>query len=301
MNSLDRLVATAAARGGYCTATEAAGFGIDPMALARACRAGELRRLRRNAYVLGSVWQAADTDERERLRIRAILLGRPTSAASHFSALALHGLPVWPARAQVEVVAPVKRMWVTRQLRVRPLEPGCVTVTVDGTPTVTVAAALRQVVAEHEPWAVVPLDAALHRGDVTALGLVEGVGDGERALMQDAVRRADPACESVGETRTRVLLQDLGHRVQSQVDIWDRRGELVGRVDFLVGSRVIVEFDGAKKYGGAEGRDALVAEKAREDALRALGYVVVRLTWADLDRPDVVGAKLRAAMDLAAA
>lgn len=39
------------------------------------------------------------------------------------------------------------------------------------------------------------------------------------------------------------------------------------------------------KYSGADGRQALVAEKRREDRLRDLGFQVVRVTWAELDRP----------------
>ena len=108
-----------------------------------------------------------------------------------------------------------------------------------------------------------------------------------RQRLAQLLREADPACESVGETRTRVLLRDLGLEVRSQVRISDARG-LIGRVDFLVGERVVVEFDGMVKYGGAEGRRALQAEKAREDRLRDAGYVVVRLVWADLDDPQRV-------------
>ena len=70
-----------------------------------------------------------------------------------------------------------------------------------------------------------------------------------------------------------------------------RHAGVVGaRVDLLVGDRVVVEFDGLVKYEGAEGRAALAAEKRREDWLRSLGYEVVRLTWADLDRPRRVDA-----------
>jgi very-short-patch-repair endonuclease len=75
-------------------------------------------------------------------------------------------------------------------------------------------------------------------------------------------------------------------------------------VDFLFRQeRVVVEFDGAVKYGGAaqSGQLALVAEKRREDAIRRLGYVVVRLTWADLRNPERVGALVRAAFRQAAA
>ena len=54
------------------------------------------------------------------------------------------------------------------------------------------------------------------------------------------------------------------------------------------------------KYEGADGRAALAAEKRREDRLRALGFEVVRLTWADLDHPEVVDRLVRSALDRAA-
>jgi very-short-patch-repair endonuclease len=76
---------------------------------------------------------------------------------------------------------------------------------------------------------------------------------------------------------------------------------LIGRVDFLVGDRVVVEFDGMVKYGGADGREALAAEKRREDRLRTAGYEVVRLTWADLHQPEHVARAIRQAMARAAA
>ena len=78
----------------------------------------------------------------------------------------------------------------------------------------------------------------------------------------------------------------------------DDAGE-IGRVDFVVG-RVVVEFDGSVKYEGAEGRAALVNEKRREDRLRALGYAVVRVVWADLDHPERVATAVRRAVSLAA-
>ena len=99
---------------------------------------------------------------------------------------------------------------------------------------------------------------------------------------------------------TRLLLRDLGYAVRSQVRIADDGGHLVGRVDLLVEGRVVVEFDGMVKYEGADGRAALAAEKHREDRLRALGFEVVRLTWADLDRPEVVDRLIRSALGRAA-
>jgi very-short-patch-repair endonuclease len=74
------------------------------------------------------------------------------------------------------------------------------------------------------------------------------------------------------------------------VEIRDSVGKLLGRVDFLLERRLIVEFDGAQKYDSAE---VVVAEKWREDRLRELGYSFARVSWADLDRPRETGERLR--------
>ena len=90
-----------------------------------------------------------------------------------------------------------------------------------------------------------------------------------------------------------MVLDGLGVEAEQQVVIRDHDGRFVARVDFLLPAlRVVVEFDGAVKYEGADGRNALIREKRREDALRALGYRVVRLTWSDLRRPERVLAAL---------
>lgn len=66
------------------------------------------------------------------------------------------------------------------------------------------------------------------------------------------------------------------------------------RADFLVGRRLVVEFDGRTKYKASEGsttaeiEDVVWREKRREDRIRAHGggMVVVRLVWDDLDHPE---------------
>jgi hypothetical protein len=45
--------------------------------------------------------------------------------------------------------------------------------------------------------------------------------------------------------------------------------------------------------------EALWAEKQREDRLRELGLVVVRIVWADLQRPEVIVQRVLAALRLA--
>jgi very-short-patch-repair endonuclease len=106
--------------------------------------------------------------------------------------------------------------------------------------------------------------------------------------------------ESVGESRCGVAMAVAGIRACPQVEVRDASGHLVARVDWLVeGTMVVVEFDGKVKFASGD-PEVLWAEKRREDALRRLGYTVVRITWADLERPGAVAAKVRVAMRQAA-
>ena len=49
------------------------------------------------------------------------------------------------------------------------------------------------------------------------------------------------------------------------------------------------------KYAAGDPK-VLWDEKRREDRLRRLGYLVVRVTWAQLERPGAVAAAVRAAL-----
>jgi very-short-patch-repair endonuclease len=119
---------------------------------------------------------------------------------------------------------------------------------------------------------------------------------------RQAVRLADARSESVGESRARLLLNALGFWPTPQIEIRDQDGRPLGRVDFLLeNERVIIEFDGLMKYADANGRQALAAEKSREDRLRALGHEFVRLTWADLSRPPTIERMLHHAVTRATA
>lgn len=76
--------------------------------------------------------------------------------------------------------------------------------------------------------------------------------DGVRATpAARAVEFGDGRAESVGESWLRVALADFGLPAPlPQAEIRDERGVLVARVDFLFEQYgVIVEFDGAVKYG----------------------------------------------------
>ena len=73
---------------------------------------------------------------------------------------------------------------------------------------------------------------------------------------------------------------------------------ILRRVDFLFGTRVIGECDGAVKYHSGY---TAWEEKRRQSDLEAAGYIVVRWTWAEITRqPDRVLARLALAVSRAA-
>ncbi|GAB3442847.1 hypothetical protein GCM10027517_20440 [Phycicoccus ginsengisoli] len=271
-------------------------------------RAGEVVRLRRGAYAAAPVWAGADRDERYRLTVRGVILSRGSvETASRHSALALRRLPLWDVdRELVVLTADVAETATRSGLRVAPMRGLAAPDEVDGLPCEALPDSLVTTASFCVTAGVVAADAALHqrlcaREDIEEALLRLAPGLRGRRRARTMVKNLDPAAESPGESLTRLLLGALGLPVRSQVELRDSSGRFVGRVDFLVAGRVVVEFDGAVKYAGADGRDALVAEKRREDELRALGYAVVRLTWDDLRRPELVRVRVRAALSRAAA
>jgi hypothetical protein len=115
---------------------------------------------------------------------------------------------------------------------------------------------------------------------------------------------ADGRSESVGESRSRVLLHKLGLAPSAlQLRITDSEGSFLGRSDFAwEEQRVLGEFDGRIKYGrllrpGQDPGDAVFEEKRREDAMRDAAWEVVRWTWSDLSVPAALGRRVQRALD----
>ena len=137
-----------------------------------------------------------------------------------------------------------------------------------------------------------PCGAALTSTEIEVAAADLPLGTPGAAAVRRALADVDGRHESPGETLTARVMRDLGYSLEPQVWIGPYR------VDFLVtGPRVIVEFDGAVKY---DDRQAIVAEKRREDDLRRRGYVVVRLMWSDLHDPARVRRLVVAALTAAA-
>ena len=296
------LLARARAQGGVFASCDATEQGVTRNVVRAMVRDGTVTRVAARAYVLSHILEAARTPEAvHRLRTLAILRafdGRV--AASHHSALALHGLPFWRVAEDTFHVCRVagSSSRVRGSLHIHESTTADPLVSLRLTRALTVTpglAAVGTAMVDGLEAGVVAMDAALHAELVTRVDLQRLVD--AHALTpgvsraRDAIALADGSAESPGESRTRMVLRHLpaGINVEPQAVIRDRDHGFVGRCDFLVDGRVVVEFDGRAKYGlGGSPTQDLWAEKRREDRLRALGYAVVRLTWTDLANPDAV-------------
>jgi very-short-patch-repair endonuclease len=136
--------------------------------------------------------------------------------------------------------------------------------------------------------ALVVVESALRKG--ASISEIEaclwGRGSGAARAL---VRRADPRSGSSGETVARIAIEDAGFNVQSQVHVPG-----VGWVDIIVEGRVVVEIDGLAYHGDAR---QFAADRRRDAALVAMGYLVLRFTWVDaVRRPEYVVAMVRQAV-----
>ena len=299
------LIAQAEGQHGLFTTRQAHRAGVSPAALVHAVRAKELLHPARGLYaVTHLVDPASPLDWHQTLSFGATLLW-DDATLNTTSAVLAHGVRVWGAGlSTVHVLRPIDRSIGFGPYRVRQWT-GQPVVTTSSGPKVALATALAAHAMEHGVvQGVVSADHALHEGLVSmpdleaAVDVVCGWRRGSRAVSM--LSFADGLRESVGESRCAVSLEIAGIVLTPQVEIRDANGRLVGRVDFLVqGTHVIVEFDGRMKYDSGDPA-VLWAEKRREDELRRLGYVVVRITWSDLERPGAAAAKVRAAIAAAA-
>ena len=285
-------------------------LGLDDNWLARMVRLGILVRIRQGAYASTEVWRSLSVVDRHLLRCRAVMLQYDDRVAlSHGSAHLLRGGPDWGLdignvnvtnlfgrgdRVQAGVthhrgftrVTDVSRLnghWVTAPART----------------AVETAAALELVPA------ICVLDWTLHAGLATrdeldqfsTVWLREWPGS---VSLPVAVGRSDGRAESVGETRSRLALADLGFEPEPQWEVRHPSGRVAGRVDLLLRKQgVMVEFDGQIKYGrllkpGQTISDVIKAERERELLLEELtGLRMLRLVWTDLDETSRIADRVR--------
>ena len=148
-----------------------------------------------------------------------------------------------------------------------------------GIPVLTLPRTLADLAVVLRPDALVcALDHVLHaglvdRGDLERLVLDRRSTPGAVAL-RTAVELCDGRAESPLETLTRLLLRPVLPDLEPQLELRDRFGRVIARVDMGVRAlRFGVEADGATFHGGR------AAEDRRRDA--RTGWTIERCTWFD--------------------
>jgi hypothetical protein len=288
---------------------ELAADGFSPTELSALRRSGTLHRVRRGAYA-DSPEPLTDPVDRHRMLLEATVLQLSADAVvSHMSAAALHGLPTWNQE--------LHRVHLTRNrdgggkvrrythLHTSPLPPEDV-VEIGGRPVTSLARTVVDLSRTLTMVQSVPIgDAALRLGldrdDLSAIA-ARCVGWSGITRARRAIGFLDARGESVGESSSRVVLYQAGVPApELQLEAFDPLGRLVGRADFgWKDHRTLGEFDGRVKYGrllkpGQSTADAVFEEKRREDALRSLGWEVVRWLWEDLRDPSQLRQRLEMA------
>lgn len=287
---------------GMFTTADAHLFGLDRTTLAALVRRRVFRHPGRGLYALSSMVEESPQTRHLQLAFGATLLYDDATFTGATAVLA-HGGIVWNAPlTKPALLRPTNRGGGMTAFWVRPRS--CTAVPTLWGPAEPIAQALVQHCLDNGiAQGVVSADHALHEGKLTIEELEDAVArtvhwprSGRARSMLTFVNAAH---ESPGESLTYIAGASHGIELVPQVVIHDQQGVFVARVDFLVkGTKVVVEFDGKLKYVD---QDVLFLEKKREDRLRALGYVVVRITWADLMRNGAVVAKIRAALGTIAA
>lgn len=117
--------------------------------------------------------------------------------------------------------------------------------------------------------------------------------------------RADDRVTNVAEARTwHLFFEQRIPRPEPQVEVFDDDGNLLGIVDFLWARLgVFLEFDGRIKYEkhrrpGESLADYLMREKRREEQIcMNKQWICIRITWADLQRPEVLARRICKVLD----
>lgn len=274
---------------------------------------GHLLRVRQGVYLAASAWPG-DPAGQHLVRAHAELVANPEAVLSHASAAVAWGVPSpgfepWHAGPVTVTVAPGRGRRPRRTSAVHhvaALPPEAVARDADGYPVTSIGRTAADLVAGLAlPEALVVLDAALRllcaslvavprRSDYANERLVgaarevvlRGAGARPGAGLVPAVDLADPRRESPAESLSAGHFEVAGlPRPLFQQPVATPRGTLFP--DCLwPEQRLVGECDGAVKYAEA---GAYVEEKRREQALRDLGFGVVRWLGSEImTRPDVV-------------
>ncbi|MEU8225330.1 type IV toxin-antitoxin system AbiEi family antitoxin domain-containing protein [Kribbella sp. NPDC048915] len=299
----------ASRQGGVFSRDQAMNAGYSPEQIRERLAAGRWERLRRGQYTehveLDALppWERAVHHHRRLIHAAVNSMRAGSAVVSHYSALVLHGIPVWDVDLTEVQLTRTTTERCGRKAGVRhhqaELTPADVTEIEDVAVTSAARAVVETASTASLETAVVSADAAFRRPDVTSAELRRLLAVTEcwpgGPSIRFAVAFANPLAESVGESLLRVLMHNEGlPQPVLQAVFHDDQG-LIGRVDFYFPEYdTIVEFDGMIKYG-AGSTESLIREKLREDRLRELGLQIVRIKWEDLQHPARTAMRIRKA------
>ena len=312
----DLVASKASAQGNVFAPRDLQAWGIDPGICRTMTRRRHWIRLRQGVYADAAVVDAHQGPQhRHRLDLAAALraLIEPAFAFGLSSAV-LHGLPLPHALMPANEIHLLRRVGTDHRVLgdryVR--RSGAPTVRITGhaldgldmttrehIPTVgRTVAALSASAALPLDWAVAALDAVCFQDEQARTELSALTDEWPLLLGIGTTRKAMPlvrtGAQSPLESISRVRLVSCGlPEPELQVPMHDDQG-LIGYLDMWWPTLGVVgEADGAMKYDDPR---VLLAEKYREDRLRAVGLAVVRWSWAEiLADPHRVARRIRAA------
>lgn len=262
-------------------------------------------RVRRGAYV-----PAATLTAEPHLRARQLVLARASATVrqstadltlSHDTAAVVWGLPVLEPPARTHLVQDLRRSGGAAADVVRHYRPGAALdrLQVHGLPVTTrartvVDCALTLGVRAGLVVADAALASGLSRQDCADLVAASPGARGVRAA-RTVLEFADDGAESPAESLARWAVLRAGFPPPlTQVAVRTHLGTFwldLGWPEWSVG----VEVDGAIKYT-EQTREALLAEKRRQDAIEDAGWRLIRLAFADLHSPQALAARLLRAL-----
>ena len=280
------------------TRQELLSVGWSRRAIESACRAGTLQRQSRS--LVGA--SPGESPEERWLHSLAVLVARtrPDGVVAGTAAACLYGLDGFDMAQPLRVDVPAQRRFTAVPHIQRTRDPAQ-SVAVGMFPVTSVARTLADIGDRLEPqsrWRddVHPIppvdlielavDCALRQGLVTMDQLTVTARSrrpGAKLLCQVLARRpvGTPPTESHLETRFVQMNRSAGlPEPDRQVEIHDRFGTFIGRVDFALG-RLLVECDSRKFHGGDA---AFMKDRDRWNRLQAEGYWPMVLTSEHIER-----------------
>lgn len=291
---------------------------LDSRPFRRAVKRGDAVRIHRGAYMAASVWRSLDRHEQYRHQVIAATgASRTHPVLSHRSAAVVWGVPlIGPLPRLVDVLA-TEAAGTRTEGSFRRHATRFVESDIEVVEGIAITSLRRTIVdlalTLPFPAAVAALDWAIRPGTpdspkphVTLDDLFDAivalqVTRGGRRVSR-AIEFGDGLSASPGESISRAVIHELGFPAPVLQKRFDDRHGLIGFTDFWWPEfRLIGEFDGLAKYTrdqyrhGLSINDIVMAEKKREDRLRALGPSVARWLWVDAMVPRSLFAVLREA------